>query len=335
MSVQKSYCWSISFLVFFLLLLVSPIPARADNAAAFESAHKEFEAGDYPAAMSTLREIMAASPNDAKANYWLARCYYELRDFNSAITYAEKAVHLEPQNSLYHQWLGRSYGEKADREHSFFLARKVKKEFQQAVKLDPSNLEARLDLMEFDIDAPWVVGGNKDEAREQIEAISAADPIEGHLARAAFFLRVQKKPDLAENEYRQILEAKPAKIEPYLEIVGFYQHQSKPSEMETAMQAAAAVNASDPRLAYYRGVARIVSGNQLAAAEQYLKKYIASTPERSDWPSHAAARLWLGQLYEKEGKRAEAAEQYRAALQIDPARKDARERLAQLEKSSH
>jgi len=72
----------------------------------------------------------------------------------------------------------------------------------------------------------------------------------------------------------------------------------------------------------------------LPRAEEYLKSYLASTPDRSDWPSHAAAREWLGRLYEAEGKNVEAAEQYRAALQLDPGRKEARARLKHLEKKS-
>jgi hypothetical protein len=70
----------------------------------------------------------------------------------------------------------------------------------------------------------------------------------------------------------------------------------------------------------------------LPRGEQDLKSFWASAPERSDWPSHAAAREWLGRLYELQGKRTEAAEQYRAALQLEPKRKEARARLQRLEK---
>ena len=63
------------------------------------------------------------------------------------------------------------------------MAKKVKKEFQNAVQLDPSNIQARLDLMEYCVSVPWIVGGSKDEARAQIEAIEKLDPIEGHLAQ--------------------------------------------------------------------------------------------------------------------------------------------------------
>jgi tetratricopeptide (TPR) repeat protein len=79
----------------------------------------------------------------------------------------------------------------------------------------------------------------------------------------------------------------------------------------------------------------VLAGSDSSHAEEYLKSYLASTPERSEWPSHAAARDWLGRLYEAEGKRTEAAEQYRAALQLDPGRKETRARLQKLEKTAH
>jgi tetratricopeptide (TPR) repeat protein len=65
-----------------------------------------------------------------------------------------------------------------------------------------------------------------------------------------------------------------------------------------------------------------------------LKAYLESTPDRSDWPSHALVRNWLGRLYQAEGKRTEAAEQYRTALQLDPTLKDTKARLEQLAKKS-
>ncbi|MFZ3379485.1 MAG: tetratricopeptide repeat protein, partial [Candidatus Acidiferrales bacterium] len=135
--------------------------------------------------------------------------------------------------------------------------------------------------------------------------------------------------------YRAVLAAKPGKIDPYFEVISFFQHQNKPGDMQAAIQAAAQVSPNDPRLEYARGVALVLSNSNLSDAEKDLKAYLASTPDRSDWPSHAAARGWLGRLYESQGKRGDAAEQYRAALQLDPDDKDAKSRLEHLEKASH
>jgi len=309
------------------------LAVAADASSEIQSAQRQFNAGNYAAAISTLQSAVTQNSSNAEAYYWLGRSYYEVSDYDSAVTQAEKSVSLDPKNSLYHQWLGRIYGGKADRDRSFSLAKKVKKEFQDAVGLNPSNLEARRDLEEYCLDAPWIVGGSKDEALEQVNAIAAIDPVQGHLARALYDREALKKPDDAENEIRQVLAAKPKTVEPYFEVAGFFQLQNKPDDMRAAVQAAAAASPNDERLDYYRGVVGVLAGTDLPTAERDLKSYLASTPDRSDWPAHAAAREWLGRLYESQGKRAEAAEQYRAALQIDPKRKEARTRLAKLEKS--
>jgi tetratricopeptide (TPR) repeat protein len=313
--------------------LLCPPAFAADTSGAIQTAQHQFNSGNYTAAIKTLQSVPQVSTN-GEAQYWIGRCYYELHDYDNAITAAEKSVEVDPKNSLYHEWLGRIYGGKADRDRSFSYARKVKKEFEEAVRLNPSNTDARRDLEQYSMEAPWVVGGSKDEAKEQVTAIEAIDPVEGHLARAAYDLDA-KKPELAEKEYREILAAKPKRIEPYFDVITFFIHQNKPADAEAAIQAAVQVSPNDPRLAYYRGVSRVLSGTDLPRAEEYLKSYLASSPDRSDWPSHAGAREWLGRLYEAEGKRAEAAEQYRAALQLDPGRKEAKSRLEKLEKSSH
>jgi tetratricopeptide (TPR) repeat protein len=314
-----------------LALMIFADATRAQSAAV-RSAQPQFDAGDYAAAVNTLRAGIAQDDKDAAAHYWLGRCYYELRKYAQAIQEGELSIKLDPQNSLYHMWLGRSYGEQADRESSFVLARHVKKEFEEAVRLDPNNLQARRDLSEFCVEAPWIVGGSKDSATQQIDAIAAKDPIQGHLARALFYW-VQKKKDLAENEYRQVLQAHPTTVGPYFEIADYYERTGDAADMKTVTDAAAKIDPSDKRLGYFRGVAAVLAKSDYAAAERDLKWYLASSADRSDWPAHSAAREWLGRLYEAQGKRAEAAEQYRAALQLDPNRKSATARLKTLESS--
>jgi tetratricopeptide (TPR) repeat protein len=306
-----------------------------DATAQIQAAQRQINAGSYSAAITTLQGAIQQNPSSAEAYYWLGRCYYELHDYDNAITAGEKSVALDPKNSTFHEWLGRIYGGKADRDRSFSYARKVKKEFETAVQLNPSNIAARRDLEDYDIQAPWVVGGSKDDGKAQMDAIVALDPVEGDLARAMYDDEALKKPDLAEKDYRAALAANPKKIDPYLDAISFFQHANKPADMQAAIQQAAQIAPNDPRLTYYRGVALVLANSNLPEAEKDLKSYLASTPDRSDWPSHAAAREWLGRLYEAQGKRSEATEQYRAALQLDPDSKEAKARLEKLEKGTH
>jgi len=304
--------------------------AGAEVSGAIETAQRHFRVGGYTEAIKSLQSAAAQNPSNGEVYYWLGRSYYELRDYDSAVSQLTRAAGLDARNSDYHLWLGRAYGGQADREHSFFLARKVKKEFQQAVSLDPGNIAARRDLEEFCLEAPWIVGGNKDEALQQVNAVAAMDPIEGGLARAVYYRQGTKRLDQAENEYRQVLAAKPGRVEPYFEAADFFRSRGNAAEIEAAIQGAAQVNPNDARLAFHRGVAGVVANTNLASAERDLKSYLAGTPERSDWPSHAAGREWLGRLYEAQGKRAEAAEQYRAALQLEPQRRETQARLDRL-----
>jgi tetratricopeptide (TPR) repeat protein len=311
----------------FAVRVVADSPAAADG-------QKKVMAGEYRPAIGILQSAVSASPSDAAAFYWLGRAYYEVKDYDNASANEEKAVALDPKNSLYHQWLGRAYGGKADRDRSFFMAKKVKAEFENAVKLNPSNIDARRDLEEYCIDAPWIAGGSKDEAQQQVDAIAAIDPIEGHVARAVYAATALKKPADAEAEYKVVIESKSTRVEPYFEAANYFAGANKADDLRAAVTAAAAVAPNDPRIGYYRAVAGVLGVTDTADAERYLKAYIAGAPDRSEWPSHAAAREWLGRLYEAEGNKTMAAEQYRAALQLEPNRKDARERLNKLEKGT-
>jgi tetratricopeptide (TPR) repeat protein len=314
-------------------LLGSPRPLRADASSAIQTAQRQMNSGNYTAAIATLQAAIPGNPSSGELFYWLGRAYYEVRDWDSAVAQGEKSVSLDAKNSLYHDWLGREYGGKADRDRSFSDAKKVKSEFKQAVALDSSNIVARRDLEEYCLDAPWIAGGSKDEALEQVNGIAAVDPVAGHLAKALYDHEGTKNNDDAESELKLVLAAHPKSADPYFEIADLYRQLDKPADMAAALDEAAHVSANDPRLSYYRGVAGVLSNANLPDAERDLKSYLASTPDRSDWPSHAGAREWLGRLYELQGKRADAAEQYREALQLDPKRKEAKSRLEKLEKN--
>jgi tetratricopeptide (TPR) repeat protein len=308
--------------------------AQSASSSDLTGIQQQFEAGNYADAIATLRVLVSQNPNDARAHFWLGRCYYEIKDYNNSVAELEKAVQADPNSSVDHQWLGRAYGAKADRDKSFLTARKVKQEFEKAVALDPSNIPARRDLEDYLLEAPWIVGGSKEDALAQVTAIEKLDPVQGHLARADYDMHLGKKDDAAK-EYAAALDPAPQSTETLFEIADYFGRTDNGSQVDRMAAEAEKLNPKDPRLPYYRGEARVLMGTDLSVAEEDLKSYLASTPDRSDWPSHSAARYWLGRLYELEGKQMEAAEQYRASLQLDPGRKDAKRRLDAIEKAIH
>jgi len=271
------------------LLQISPAVAAAEPA---DTARAQFETGNYSAAIKTVTAALSEAPEDASLHFWALRSYYELRDYNNAVTHGEKAVRLDPQNAEYSRWLGRAYGAKAEQNHSFFIARKVKQAFEAAVHLAPMSIPARRDLMQYLTEAPWIVGGDKTKAREQIEVISKIDPVEGHLARAAYFA-ADKKWQEAEREYVAAVDAHPQRLDSYIEAAEFFEDRKNAQQIERVVDAARRVDPKDPRLDYYTAVSLILRRNELPVAEHLLRSYLANVPQRSDYPSHRAAEQWL------------------------------------------
>src|SRR5215475_5642488 len=277
-----------------LISLILSSPLAESEQKALQTAQSHFAAGRYVEAQKILTAALEAAPQDATVNYWLARSYYEQHNYEKAVTFAESAVKLAPQNADYQRWLGRAYGAKAEESRSFFLARKVKQAFEAAVRLAPRSIEARRDLMQYLAEAPWIVGGDKNKARKQVQAISQIDPMEGRLAQAAF-LCTQKKWNEAQTEYLAVMDQQPLRIEPYMEAAEFFAGRKDPNNLDRVLAGAGRVNSHDPRLDFYRGVVLILRGTERPTAEKLLTLYIANVPERSDYPSHNRAKQWLDQ----------------------------------------
>ena len=302
---------------------ISPCPVRPSIA-------NDLDSGEYAEVASVLQREVATNPNNAQATLWLARSFLDLGNYDKAVAFAERAADLSPDCSESHFWLARSYGMKADRDRSFWLARKAKLEYQRAIQLDPANLAARRDLMEFYLQAPWVLGGSRDKAQAEVQAIASRDTTEGDLARAIYW-RDLNRPDLATKEYGKVLHARPTQAEAYFQVADFYEADHRPAQVDAAVRAVALIVPNDPRLNYYSAVANVMKRQDLAGAEQGLKAYLSGTPRRDDFPPHATAHDWLGQIYEIWGRKEQAVEQYRSALRLSPDDQVAREALKRLD----
>jgi tetratricopeptide (TPR) repeat protein len=69
-----------------------------------------------------------------------------------------------------------------------------------------------------------------------------------------------------------------------------------------------------------------LSGTNYARGEESLQKYLGYKPSGDD-PGHHRTHYWLGMIYEKQGKKAEARAQYQASLKLRPTQKDVSEAL--------
>jgi TolA-binding protein len=70
----------------------------------------------------------------------------------------------------------------------------------------------------------------------------------------------------------------------------------------------------------------VITNSNFAQGEEALRKYLAYTPKSGE-PSHARAHYWLGQIFEKQGKKAEAKASFATSLKLNPNQKDVAEAL--------
>jgi tetratricopeptide (TPR) repeat protein len=296
-----------------------------------------YNGGLYRQAAEALTAAIQREPQESSLHYWLGRCFYELRDYNRAVSSLERAIALEPDRSDYHDWLGKSYGRKAEEASRFSpfssisLAHKTRHEFETAVRLDANNLEAQRDLIRYLMNAPGIVGGSEPAAEQRVHALSAVNSIEGELAQAEL-LAWRKKFDEANQQYRKVLNLKPDRIGVYFEIADYYLDRGDAGQMSEAVEAGALLAPSDHRLDYYRGIALILANRNQGEAEKDLHRYLDTVPDNDNVPSHSTTHEWLGKLYDKEGQLDRAAQEYRAALILDPHNKQASEALKALQK---
>ena len=318
-------------ILFTALLPAFPLFADSRPAMNGEDLRRLFEAGQYQKVQDDSQSALAAAPRVAAVHYWLARSAFELGRFDLAVHAAEDASRLEPRNSDFQMWLGRAYGRKAEIESSFFLARKTHRAFETAVRLDPTNIAARRDLSEYYTEAPWFLGGGKEKARQQVEAIAALNPLDGLLALADFYRNTGQQA-AAGAQYALLLEKHPPEVRYYLEALDFYEHERDALSMVRTLAAAQELAPHDPRLRFYWAVSRIIGGLQLDQAERELTQFLAEYPGNSEWITQAEAREWLGLVYERNGNWNAAVEQYRTAVQLEPYRKRFRKSLERAEK---
>jgi len=203
------------------------------------------------------------------------RAALDHNDPQSAVKVLESAVEQSPQNADAHYLLGIAYGKLAEKSNVFrraALARRTRDEFERAVVLDPNHLDARFSLVQYYMIAPSAFGGSEQKALEQASEITKRNAAAGHRAFA------------------------------------FIDGRHKNYKEETAeLDAAVKLDPNDMPSWFEIGRVAALTGDDLPRGEQALRKYLKYTPAKDEPPLDSAYSL-LANIYEREGRTADAAE---------------------------
>lgn len=308
-----------------LLLAAAPlIPAEQTPA------EKLIAEGHWKRARAIVEARYREAPNDPLANFLLSQVRNAFGDRESPPKLAERAVALDPKVAKYHRQMAEVIGVMAQQSnmlHQLLLARRFKREIDAAVALDPKDLQALRDLMEYYLLAPGIAGGDQEKARATAAHIAAADPCEGFLAEArlAGFRKetgrvegllkkaVEAGPsnfrarealaayalspehlnlELAEQEGREAIARDPGRVTGHSILAEVYAARGAWSELDALLETAGK-QVPDDLAPYYRAADRLLaSGRDLPRAERYLQKYLSQEPEGNQ-PTLAEAQSKL------------------------------------------
>jgi tetratricopeptide (TPR) repeat protein len=310
-----------------VLLLVATAAARVDAQCA-ATTQRLINDQKYDEARADVEALLKKNSGDDAALHCMGMIYVAMGKSPEAIDWFEKAVKANDKSSAHHLWLGNAIGEQASHASKLkqpFLARRIKSEFDKAVELDPTSWEARHGLIQFYSQAPGVMGGSMDKAKEQAREIAKIDAIRGHLEMAAL---LERDKDLAgaERELNAIISTAPDSALGYNSLGNFYRRQKRFSDAVTVYEKLLHVKPDAVNAHLLIGWNLKLAGDN-DRAEREIKQWLSATPKDAPPQNLSAAHQWIGDIYAAQSKKDAARAEYLLALQINPKNSDTKKAL--------
>ena len=181
------------------------------------------------------------------------------------------------------------------------LARKAKGEFERAVALDPIESCRRGTICRsYYTEAPAIMGGGLDKAREQASQVGKHDAAKAHPILARVAVKEKRYGD-AEAQFQQAIKEANNPADYWLQLAEFYRLCGRSHDMQKAVGSAIG-QSNKPAETYFDAASQLyLGGRDFPDAVQYLQSYLASGELVESAPTFRAHYL-LGQIYERMGR---------------------------------
>ena len=228
------------------------------------------------------------------------RRLFGLEDYKAAQKSLEQAVRKNPASSTYQYWLGLAIGRRAEsltgfgRLRAMGMAKKVKAQFERAVELDGSNIEALEALQNFHFRAPGIAGGDKAEARKIADRIKKLDEARGAIAWAACYEHDKDFTEAAD-QYELARKLAPDNTEYLAEHAAFLSRRRQHAESDQLFNAAFARDPDNRKLWLIAAKSWIEAkrSSQYPSARKLLERFLenAKSVPNLDTPSQVRKLL--------------------------------------------
>jgi len=286
--------------------------------------------GRLDEARTEVDALLKKNASDDAAMHCMGRVYEAMNNSGAAAEWFEKAIKVNDKVAVHHLWLGNALGDQAQHANKLkqpFLARRVKSEFERTVELDPTSVDGRQGLVQFYSQAPGVMGGSMDKAREQAREIEKLNAMRGHVEMAKLLESKDKDMAGAEREFAAAVTAAPDSAFGYSSLAGFYRRQKKYDEAVATWDRLlkARPDVVNAHLNIALNLAQ--SGQGLDRGEREAREWLAAAPKDATPANTGFAHYVLGMIYERQGKKDTARTEYQTALSLNPKNTDAKKAL--------
>lgn len=192
------------FVCIFTIIILT-LNLFAQNAEKIKEARELVNQQENDKAKTILNELYDQNDEDPEVNYLLA--VLSLRDINydDAIDYLDVAIEADENNHLYYYMLGNAYGMKAQNSGALkaaFAAPKAKSNWEKTLEIKPDFLRAKQSLFQYYLNAPGIMGGDNDKAKEIADEILNIHPALGHAFQANYYLVAEENYDKVQQELK-------------------------------------------------------------------------------------------------------------------------------------
>jgi tetratricopeptide (TPR) repeat protein len=209
------------------------------------------------------------------------------------------------------------------------LAGRAQDQLNAAVKLDSSNVEARIYLAHYYLNAPSIAGGSKKKALEHVREIIKYEPVEGNVLMAGIHVK-DEEYDLAIEKYKSCIAARPENTDYRYRLAMLFQQLEDFDQCFAAFEEILEIDPGSPGALYQMGRTAAISKTNLDRGIECLTEYLAAEAPPG-YPGHDAAHWRLGMLFENKGEVSAAKREYKRALEINPGGEEYRKSLASLD----
>ena len=236
----------------------------------------------------SLRVLQSIPNKDAAVYALMGRAYYMQGEYRRSAESLEKAMAAEPDDAGYALWLGRAYGRRAETASLFTApgyAAKSRQYLERAAALNPHDLDALADLLDYYLEAPGFLGGGVEKAQRTADQIARINPAEGYLAQAKLAEKRQEY-SAAEDHLRSAVAAAPHQIGKLIELARLLVKEGRVDEADQSLARAEQIAPGNPRLMFAKADIYIKTGRKREARE-ILERYLSEQltpddPSRSD-----------------------------------------------------